>query len=77
MAGDDRKNLPGAAAHSFSWVWTKGAEASRINAFNASGKPMTCCADLLRRNAMKAKAQRRRKRLGFSLDAGHPAEAGG
>jgi hypothetical protein len=32
---------------------------------------------LLRRNAMKAKAQRRRKRLGFSLDAGHPAEAGG
>jgi hypothetical protein len=30
-----------------------------------SGKPLTRRADLLRRNAMKAKAQRRRERLGF------------
>jgi hypothetical protein len=40
-----------------------------------SGKPLTCRADLLHRDAMKAKAQRRRKRLGFSLDAGHRAAA--
>jgi hypothetical protein len=46
----------------------------------AGAKPLTCRASLPRRNTMKVKAQSLNagwKRLGFSLDAGYPAEAGG
>ena len=44
-----------------------GADASRFNGFNARKKRLTCC----------AVAQRRRKRLGFSLYAGHSRKSGG